>query len=152
MPVSGYLCAPSSWMNEQQVIRLSNLSKSFGHLKAVHDLSLDVFKGDVFGFLGPNGAGKSTTIRMLLSLIKPSSGEILLFGKNLQAFRNELLKKIGCIIEKPDFYLYLSAEKNMQLFARLSGVNPSGKKIHEVLELVGLNGRERDKVKTYSME
>lgn len=111
---------------------------------------MEVYSGDVFGFLGPNGAGKSTTIRMLLSLIKPTSGSIFIFGKNLVEHRNEILRKIGCIIEKPDFYLYLSAAKNMELFARLSGFHPSKKKMEEVLELVGLKGRERDRVKTFS--
>ncbi|MEO6168898.1 MAG: ABC transporter ATP-binding protein [Chitinophagales bacterium] len=132
------------------IIQINNLSKSYGALHAVTDLNLEVFTGDVFGFLGPNGAGKSTTIRMLLSLIKPTSGSIFIFGKNLLEHRNEILRKIGCIIEKPDFYLYLSAVKNIELFSRLSGFHPSAKKIDEVLELVGLKGREKDKVKTFS--
>lgn len=132
------------------IIQINNLSKSYGNLNAVTDLNLEVYTGDVFGFLGPNGAGKSTTIRMLLSLIKPTSGSIFIFGKNLVEHRNEILRKIGCIIEKPDFYLYLSAAKNMELFSRLSGFHPSKKKMEEVLELVGLKGRERDKVKTFS--
>ena len=132
------------------IIEIKNLSKSFGSLAAVTDLNLEVFRGDVFGFLGPNGAGKSTTIRMLLSLIKPTSGSILLFGKNLQDHRNDSVRKIGCIIEKPDFYLYLSAAKNLELFSRLSGLLPAKSKIDEVLELVGLKGRAHDNVKTFS--
>ena len=124
--------------------------KDYGSFKAVDHLSLDVYQGDVFGFLGPNGAGKSTTIRMLLTLIKPTAGTINLFGKNLHQHRNNILRNIGCIVEKPDFYNYLSGIKNLQLFAQLSGVDASTKRIEELLELVGLKGRGGDKVKAYS--
>lgn len=137
-------------MHNNSIIQLSHLSKSFGDFKAVDDLNLEVHQGDVFGFLGPNGAGKSTTIRMMLSLIKPTVGTISIFGKNLFESRNEILRRIGCIIEKPDFYLYLSAEKNLELFGKLSGIVPSKNKIAELIELVGLKGREKDKVKTFS--
>ncbi|MEP7127341.1 MAG: ABC transporter ATP-binding protein [Chitinophagales bacterium] len=137
-------------MSPSSIIQINNLSKSYGALNAVSDLNLEVYTGDVFGFLGPNGAGKSTTIRMMLSLITPDAGNILIFGKKLREHRNEILRNIGCIIEKPDFYLYLSAAKNLELFARLSGFTPSSNKIYETLELVGLRGREKDKVKGYS--
>ncbi len=137
-------------MHPLPIIELRHLSKTFGDLHAVDDLNLDVFEGDIFGFLGPNGAGKSTTIRMMLSLVKPSEGLISIFGKELNQNRHEILQRIGCIIEDPDFYLYLSGEKNLDLFARLSGKSPETKKIHELMELVGLKGREQDKVKTYS--
>ncbi|MCY7409581.1 MAG: ABC transporter ATP-binding protein [Chitinophagales bacterium] len=137
-------------MHHNSIIQLSHLSKSFGDFKAVDDLNLEVHQGDIFGFLGPNGAGKSTTIRMMLSLIKPSAGTISIFGKNLFKSRNEILRRIGCIIEKPDFYLYLSAEKNLELFGKLSGIVPSKNKIAALIELVGLKGREKDKVKTFS--
>ena len=130
-----------------QIISVRNLSKSYGSFKAVDQLNLDVFYGDVFGFLGPNGAGKSTTIRMLLSLIKPSEGSIKIFGQDLNQHRNTILGKIGCIVEKPDFYKYLSAEKNLDYFSSLSGFRASKSKIYEILELVGLKGREKDKIK-----
>lgn len=135
---------------QSPILSLQNLSKSYGSFKAVDHLNLDVFYGDVFGFLGPNGAGKSTTIRMMLSLISPSEGNIKVFGKELQQHRNFILGKIGCIVEKPDFYKYLSAEKNLAYFASLSGAKINKSKIYEVLELVGLKGRENDKVKGYS--
>ena len=137
-------------MSSNPIIQLKDLSKHFKSVHAVHDLNLEVFQGDVFGFLGPNGAGKSTTIRMMLSLVIPDAGEIFIFGKKLQEYRTEILKRIGCIIESPDFYLYLSAEKNLELFGKLYGVIPTKNKIHELMELVGLKGREKDKVKTYS--
>jgi ABC-type multidrug transport system ATPase subunit len=134
----------------ERIIEVKHLSKQFGRFKAVEDVSFDVYRGDVFGFLGPNGAGKSTTIRAMLSLITPTSGEINLFGKSLQANRSHILAKIGCIVEKPDFYKYLSAEKNLEIFARISGSTVSKSKIHEMIEFVGLKGREKDKVGHFS--
>jgi len=134
----------------EKIVEVKHLSKLFGKITAVEDVSFDVYKGDVFGFLGPNGAGKSTTIRAMLSLITPSSGEIRLFGKDLKANRNHILSRIGCIVEKPDFYQYLSAEKNLEIFARISGSEVSRSRIYEMIEFVGLKGREKDKVGHYS--
>src|SRR6185436_11891069 len=116
-------------MGDEPVISLQHISKKFGSFQAVDDLNLEVFRSDILGFLGPNGAGKSTTIRMMLSLITPDAGTIFIFGKNLHEHRSAILRKVGCIIESPDFYLYLSAEKNLELFGRLSGVRPSRSKI-----------------------
>lgn len=137
-------------MSDQKIIEVSGLSKRFKDITAVDNLELNVFKGDVFGFLGPNGAGKSTTIRMLLSLISPTKGSIKLFGKPLKKNRLEILKNVGAIVEKPDFYLFLSAYKNLEILGRLSQTDVSKKRIMEVLELVGLHKRHRSKVKTYS--
>lgn len=137
-------------MDEEKIIEVNHLSKEFREIKAVNQLNLNVYKGDVFGFLGPNGAGKSTTIRMLLSLIKPTEGEIKIFGKSLKKERISILKRIGAIVEKPDFYGYLSAYKNLEILARISGTDLPRKKIMEVLELVGLEKRYKSKVKTFS--
>jgi ABC-type multidrug transport system ATPase subunit len=134
----------------EKIVEVNHLSKLFGKIKAVEDVSFDVYKGDIFGFLGPNGAGKSTTIRAMLTLITPDSGEIKLFGKELRANRNFILSRIGCIVEKPDFYQYLSAEKNLEIFARISGSVISRSRIHEMIEFVGLKGREKDKVGHFS--
>jgi ABC-type multidrug transport system ATPase subunit len=134
----------------EQILKVRGLEKSFGDFKAVDGLDLDVYRGDVFGFLGPNGAGKSTSIRMLLSLIKPTAGTIEIFGKNFENNRNYILSRIGSIVEKPDFYKYLSAKKNIEIFARLSGVSKSNSQIEELIEFVGLKGRGDDKVKNYS--
>jgi ABC-type multidrug transport system ATPase subunit len=134
----------------EKIIEVSSLSKKFKDVNAVNKLDLNVYRGDVFGFLGPNGAGKSTTIRMLLSLISPDEGTIKLFGKELRQHRKEILRKTGAIVEKPDFYGYLSAYKNLEILGRISGYNPERKKIMEILELVGLNKRYKSKVKTYS--
>jgi ABC-type multidrug transport system ATPase subunit len=138
-------------MQEQtKIIEVSHLVKHYGKFKAVDDASFDVFSGDVYGFLGPNGAGKSTTIRTILSLIKPTSGQIKVFGKDISTHRHYILQRIGCIVEKPDFYNYLSAEKNLEVFARISGVNISKTKVHEMIEFVGLKGREKDKLRGFS--
>jgi len=132
------------------VIEVKGLSKNFGNVQAVENLDLTVCEGDIFGFLGPNGAGKSTTIRMLLTLIKPSSGDIHIFGKSLFSHRNEILRNIGAIVEKPDFYLYLTAYKNLELLGRISGADTSEKSIMEMLRLVNLHERAHSKVKTFS--
>lgn len=137
-------------MDSEQIIEVRGLTKKFKNIIAVDNLDLNVYRGDVFGFLGPNGAGKSTTIRMLLSLIKPTSGSIKIFGKSIKENREAILAKVGAIVEKPDFYLYLTAYKNLEILGKLSGADTSKKKIMEMLELVGLSKRANSKVKTYS--
>ena len=139
----------SFFRSEENLIETAHLNKSFGNHIAVSDLNLSVLRGDVFGFLGPNGAGKSTTIRMLLGLIRPTTGAIYLFGKPFPRFRKESLLKIGALVEKPDFYSYLSARKNLEILGRLSG-GVSKSRIDEVLEIVKLQNRAGDRVKIYS--
>ena len=134
----------------QQVIEVTGLTKQFKNITAVNDLSFSVREGDVYGFLGQNGAGKSTTIRMLLTLISPTSGHIELFGMPLHSHRKEILQQVGAVIEKPDVYKYLSAYDNLKLFARLSGVKVTEQKLMQQLEMVGLAARAKDKVQTYS--
>lgn len=135
---------------KDKIVEVKKLVKNYGDFCAVKDVSFDVYQNDVFGFLGPNGAGKSTTIRTVLSLISPTSGTIKLFGKSLTENRNYILSKIGCIVEKPDFYKYLSAQKNLELFARISGSAITKKRISELIDFVGLAGREKDKVSGFS--
>jgi len=137
-------------LSGDKIIEINSLSKNFKDLRAINNLNLNVFEGDVFGFLGPNGTGKSTTIRMLLSLIKPTEGSIKLFDKTLEKNRIEILKRIGAIVEKPDFYGYLSAYKNLEILGRISGKEITKNRIMEVLELVGLSKRYKSKVKTFS--
>ncbi len=132
------------------VIQVKNISKHFREVKAVENLSFSVGAGQVYGFLGQNGAGKSTTIRMLLTLIKPTSGQIEIFGMDLSRHRKEILRQVGAIIERPDLYKYLSALENIRIFAAMSGVKISEKKLKEQLEKVGLAERIHSKVKTYS--
>jgi ABC-type multidrug transport system ATPase subunit len=132
------------------VVSVKNLKKSFKGFEAVKDVSFTVQKNDVFGFLGPNGAGKSTSLRCMLSLIQADAGQIKLFDQDLQRNRSNVLTKIGSIIEKPDFYKYLSAFKNLELLARISGSSVSKSELYDILEFVGLQGREKHKFRTFS--
>ena len=132
------------------IIEIKNLHKSFKKFKALNGVSLSVNEGEIFGFLGCNGAGKSTTIRCLLTLIKPDSGEILFKGKNINECRREFLSSVGCIVEKPDFYKAMSLETNLKLSAMLYGKNPSKEEIYACLDLVGLKGKEKVKFKACS--
>jgi len=136
--------------NSEIILEVKNLTKKYGSLVAVNKLELNAYRGEIIGFLGPNGAGKSTTIRMLLGLIKPTSGSIEVFGKSLSKDRIEILKKVGAIVERPDFYLYLSAYKNLEILGKISGKEIKKKRIKEVLETVGLKKRSRSKVQTFS--
>lgn len=132
------------------IIEVKNLTKEFKDVKAVNGLSFTVEAGQVYGFLGQNGAGKSTTIRMLQTLIEPSSGEIKIFGLNLKKHRKEILRRTGAMIERPDLYKYLSALENIRIFSKLSGVKVPEKNLMEQLAKVGLAERAHSKVKTYS--
>ncbi|MDC0644415.1 ABC transporter ATP-binding protein [Crocinitomicaceae bacterium] len=136
-------------MNET-VVSVKGLKKSFKAFQAVKNVSFSVQKNDVFGFLGPNGAGKSTSLRCMLSLIKADAGEIKLFGDDIRSNRSKVLSKIGSIIEKPDFYKYLSAYKNLELLARISGSSVSKSELYDILDFVGLQGREKHKFRTFS--
>jgi ABC-type multidrug transport system ATPase subunit len=132
------------------LLEVSHLTKSFGSFTAVEDLSFSVKEGEVYGFLGQNGAGKSTTIRMILSLIRPTGGNIEVFGRSLFTDRESILRRIGAVVEKPDLYRYLSGYENLSLFAKLSDASISKSTIMECLTLVGLEKRAKDPVRVYS--
>jgi ABC-type multidrug transport system ATPase subunit len=132
------------------IISIQHLAKNFGSFQAVRDVNIQVNRGDVYGFLGPNGAGKSTTMRCMLSLIKPDAGDISLFGLPLASNRTQILSRVGSLIEKPDFYKFLSAYRNLDLFSRISGAPSTKKEIYQMLEFVGLEGREKDQVGGFS--
>jgi ABC-type multidrug transport system ATPase subunit len=132
------------------VIEIEHLSKQFTEVRAVDDLSFSVQQGEVYGFLGQNGAGKSTTIRMLLALVRPTSGRIRILGKDMISHRTEILRQVGAIIEKPDLYKYLTGLQNLSMMARLSGVHATEKQLMQQLERVGIADRAGSKVKTYS--
>src|SRR6478735_4111069 len=133
-----------------EVIRIQGLTKHFGPINAVNNLSFTVRKSDIYGFLGQNGAGKSTTIRLLLTLIAPTSGSIEMLGMNLSTHRRDILQRVGAVIEKPDLYKYLTAFENLSIFAKMSRIRPDSRKIMTQLELVGLADRAHSKVKTFS--
>jgi len=136
-------------MPHSNIIQIKKLSKAFGSLQAVDNLSLNVPTGSIYGFLGPNGAGKSTTIRLMLALIRPDIGEIELLGHSVTTGRNSALGKVGAFVEEPGFYINLSARQNLNLLARLTGTVDNAR-IREVLEIVDLTDRADDKVKAYS--
>lgn len=137
-------------MENDTVLYTDNLTKRFGDITAVERLCLNVHRGDIFGFLGPNGAGKSTAIRMILGLVKPTNGEIRLFHRSLENSREALLTRIGALVEKPSFYEYLTARRNLEIFATLTSRRPDHGDIDRVLDIVALRKRADDKVKTYS--
>ncbi len=136
--------------SDEVVLRTQNLSKQYGQRLAVDKLNLEVRRGDILGFLGPNGAGKTTTIRMLLGLITPTAGSIEILGQDLAKQRAQLLPRVGALIETPALYLYMSGRDNLRAVGSvLGGVTQA--RIDEVLELVGLRSRQKDRVKTYSL-
>jgi ABC-2 type transport system ATP-binding protein len=120
----------------QHIIHAEGISKSFGTLQAVHNLNLQVQSGEIYGFLGPNGSGKSTTLRIILSLLKPDSGTVSIAGFSVSKDRAKALQQVGCIIEKPDFQPYLSAEDNLKIFARMHGCSTKTADIHALLQRV----------------
>ncbi len=137
-------------MPEEPILDIQNLSKKFRDVQAVDRLNMTVFRGDIYGLLGPNGSGKSTTIRMALSLIKPDAGTISIFGLNQKNNRSRILRRTGSFVERPDFYDYLSAYKNLAMLSEYAGIKADRKKIEEVLDLTGLKSRMNSKVKTFS--
>lgn len=130
----------------EKVLEINHLTKKFGKMTAVDNLSFSVEKGNVYGLLGPNGSGKSTTLGMILNVVNPTDGQWRWFGKEHSI---ESLKKVGAIIERPNFYPYLSAEKNLEIVAQIKGADKS--KIDEKLEIVGLLDRKKDKFSTFSL-
>ncbi|MFM7216902.1 MAG: ABC transporter ATP-binding protein [Bacteroidota bacterium] len=133
-----------------KALQVRGLTKRYGDKIPVDGLEFSVEKGDIYGFLGTNGAGKSTTIRMLTGLVRPDSGTVELLGNDFSKDRQRCLSKIGAIVEKPDFYNYLSASENLDIFGKISGVKNLKSRISDVIDLVGLSGRQNDRVKTYS--
>jgi ABC-type multidrug transport system ATPase subunit len=134
----------------QTIIDVKNISKTFGAHLAVNDLSLQVQQGEIYGFLGPNGSGKSTTLRMIMTLLKPDNGSISINGFDVHNDRQKAMQEVGCIIEKPDFYSYLSAVENLKIFARMHGTSTDKSVLYKLLDDVGLKGREKDILKTFS--
>ncbi|MCL6456399.1 MAG: ABC transporter ATP-binding protein [Gorillibacterium sp.] len=132
------------------VLSVSGLKKQIGKKLIIKGVSFEVKKGEVFGFLGPNGAGKTTTIRMLVNLIRPTEGTISICGVNLHKKPEVALANVGCIVENPELYGYMTGTENLEHFARMFpdvGVD----RIREVVAIVGMDRRIHDKVKTYSL-
>lgn len=130
-----------------EILSINNLTKKFGYLTAVNNLSFTINKGNVYGILGPNGSGKSTTLGIVLNVVNRTSGDFKWFDGSITT--HDALKKVGAIIERPNFYPYMSAYDNLKLVCKIKGV--SFDKIDEKLELVGLSERKDSAFKTYSL-
>ncbi len=130
------------------VIQTSALTKRYGHILAVDQLTLEVPRGRIFGLLGPNGSGKTTTIGMLLGLVRPTSGSFSLLGAGTS--HADALHRVGAIVEQPYFYPYLSGRRNLAYFQGISG-RGSPKELADLLEQVGLADRATDRFHTYSL-
>lgn len=131
----------------ETILTLRNLDKKFGKVHAVNNLSFEIKKGNVYGILGPNGSGKSTTLGIILNVVNKSSGEFLWFDGSLST--HEALKKVGAIIERPNFYPYMTATQNLQLICKIKGV--STENIDEKLKIVNLYERRDSKFRTFSL-
>ena len=129
------------------ILRLNNLTKKFGPITAVNNLSFSIEKGNVYGILGPNGSGKSTTLGIVLNVVNKTSGDFQWFDGNQST--HQALKKVGAIIERPNFYPYMTAAQNLNLVCKIKDVSPD--KIDEKLELVGLLDRKNSKFRTFSL-
>jgi ABC-2 type transport system ATP-binding protein len=131
----------------ETILTVNHLTKKFGYLTAVKDLSFTIEKGNVYGILGPNGSGKSTTLGIILNVVNRTSGDFSWFEGNTST--HDALKKVGAIIERPNFYPYMNAIQNLKLVCKIKDVPEA--KIQEKLELVGLWDRRNSKFKTYSL-
>ena len=132
----------------ETILKISNLNKIFNkHLHAVKNVSFEIKKGNVYGILGPNGSGKSTTLGIVLNVVNKTSGDFEWFGGKSNT--HDALKKVGAIIERPNFYPYMTAKENLELVCKIKGTSLS--KVDEKLEWVGLLERKNDKFRTYSL-
>ncbi|WP_026584792.1 ABC transporter ATP-binding protein [Bacillus sp. J33] len=131
------------------LVSTKNLTKKFGDQFSVDHVNLEIKRGQIFGFLGPNGAGKTTSIRMLLGLMKPTKGEVKLFGKTFNENRIDNLRKVGALVEAPSYYRNLTGFENLKLSSKILGV--SNARIEEVLEIVRLSEVSNKPVKQYSL-
>ncbi|EAE8347685.1 ABC transporter ATP-binding protein [Listeria monocytogenes] len=134
----------------ERALQVTNLHKKIRKREIIKGISFEVMPGEVFGFLGPNGAGKTTTIRMIVGLIKPTSGTILIGGKDIRKNFTEAMRGLGSIVENPEFYSFLTGQENLAYFARMDS-SIKKERIQEVTELVGLEKRINDRVSTYSL-
>src|SRR6185369_15154150 len=126
-----------------------HLTKVIGDRTIVDDVSFEIFSGEVFGFLGPNGAGKTTTIRMLVGLIKPTNGHVVICGHDVRHDFENAMRCIGCIVETPDLYRFMTGRENLAHFARMLGTDLAD--IERVASLVNLAHRLDQRVGTYSL-
>jgi bacitracin transport system ATP-binding protein len=134
----------------EYILKTANLSKDYKNKKAVNKVNINVKKGDIYGFLGQNGAGKTTTLRMIMGLIKPTEGEVFLFGQKVLKGQNSHYSRIGSVIETAGFYPNLTAFENLEIHRRLMGVTNKNY-LEEALELTGMTEVKNKKVKGFSL-
>jgi len=134
----------------ENIIQINQLYKSFKGVEIVSNVNMNINKGEIYGFLGPNGAGKTTIMKMILNLIKPSSGKVTVLNQLVKPASYQYLKKIGCIIEYPVFYDRLTAKDNLELHCEYNGVHDK-RSVKEALEVVGLGGVGNKKIHEFSL-
>ncbi|WP_342504240.1 ABC transporter ATP-binding protein [Lysinibacillus sp. FSL L8-0126] len=134
----------------ETVIQIHQLSKSFKGVETVSKVNMNVKKGEIYGFLGPNGAGKTTIMKMILNLVKPTSGEIKILNQLISTTSYQYLSKIGSIIEYPEFYERLTAKENLELHCDYIGVYEK-RAVEEALDIVGLKSVEHKKIHEFSL-
>ena len=134
----------------EKVIEINKLTKMYKNGRGITDLSLDIYKGDIFGFLGPNGSGKTTSMKIMTGLMKADSGDVKLFGHSIAYDYEKAMQRVGCIIETAESYPYLTAYENLKQFSRYYR-NIDADRINEVLELTGILKYRNEKARNFSL-
>ncbi|MCX8129501.1 MAG: ABC transporter ATP-binding protein [Clostridia bacterium] len=134
----------------EKVLEIIDLNKVYKNNRGIRNVSLEIYRGDVFGFLGPNGAGKTTAMKIMTGLMEADSGDVKIFGHSINDSFEKAMQKVGCIIETVESYSYLTAYENLKQFSRYYS-NVDNKRIDEVLEITGLLKYKSEKAKNFSL-
>lgn len=134
-------------MSMKTIVSMNGVTKNFGDVTAVSDVSLEVDGGEIFGYIGPNGAGKTTTIRIILGLLKPTAGKVFVFGKDPYT---KGVSSTGAVLDNPGLFLYYSAYRNLAYYAEIYDIGDKERRIDEVLRAVGLENRKKERVEKFS--
>lgn len=134
----------------EKVLELDKITKLYKNQRGIKDISLDIYKGDVFGFLGPNGAGKTSAMKIITGLMKPNSGDVRIFGYSIKNDYEKAMSKVGSIVETAESYPYLTAYENLKLASRYYNIDKKTR-IDEVLELTGLARYKNEKAEKFSL-
>jgi len=134
----------------EKVLEINGLTKMYKNGRGIWDISLDIYRGDIFGFLGPNGAGKTTAMKIMTGLMKADRGDVYIFGHSVSSDFEKAMEKVGCIIETAESYPYLTAYENLRQVSRYYS-NVDEKRIDEVLEITGIHRYKNEKVRNFSL-
>ncbi|MBW9153461.1 ABC transporter ATP-binding protein [Clostridium estertheticum] len=134
----------------EKVIEIKNLSKVYKNGRGITDINLDIHRGEIFGFLGPNGSGKTTAMKIMTGLIRPDSGDVKILGHSILEDYEQVMKKVGCIIETAETYSYLTAYENLKQVSRYYK-DVDDQRIDEVLELTGILKYKNEKPRKFSL-